>query len=59
MIGPEVEVGAVQLTESCPAVLVDNVAGAAGVAGMPTTAAVEDGDAALLPLPLVAISVNW
>jgi hypothetical protein len=58
VIGPEAEVGAVQLTESCPAVLVDRTLGAVGVAGIPTTAAVEDGDAALLPLPLVAISVN-
>jgi len=58
LIGPEAEVGAVQDTESCPAVLVDTTDGALGVAGIPTTAAVEAGDAALLPLPLVAISVN-
>ena len=58
MIGPEAEAGAVQETESCPAVLVDVVDGAVGVAGMPTTAAVEAGDAALLPLPLVAIRVK-
>jgi hypothetical protein len=58
VIGPEAEVGAVQETESCPAVLVDKVDGAVGVAGMPTTAAVEAADAALLPLALVAIKVK-
>jgi hypothetical protein len=56
--GPEAEVGAVQDTESCPAVLVDVVTGAVGVAGIPTIAAVEAEDAALLPLAFVATSVK-
>ena len=58
VIGPEAEAGAVQETESCPAVLVGVVAGAVGVAGIPTTAAVEAADAALLPLALVATRVK-
>jgi hypothetical protein len=58
VIGPEAEAGAVQDTESCPAVLVGRVLGAVGVAGIPTMAAVEAADAALFPLPLVAIRVK-
>jgi hypothetical protein len=58
VIGPDAEVGAVHETESCPAVLVGTAVGAAGVAGMPTTAAVEADEAVLLPLALVAINVK-
>jgi hypothetical protein len=58
VIGPEAELGAVQDTESCPAVLVDTVDGAVGVAGMPTIAAVEAAEAVLLPLAFVAVNVK-
>jgi hypothetical protein len=58
VIVPESDAPAAQLTLVCPDVLVGTPVTPVGAAGMPTTSAVEDGEAAEFPSPLAAIRVN-